>query len=128
MAIQAQRVGGSFWSRLTPRSRLGWWAAGLAAAVVLLQALAYLAIFVGLETSDFAPAVVIPIGLAIISGAAALIVGVLSIITRRERSILVFLSALVGFAYFALWAITFVSGLTGSGPSGPIPSPPPPPG
>lgn len=86
------------------------------------------AILAGLETSDFAPAVVIPVGLAIISGAAALIVGVLSIITRRERSILVFLSALVGFAYFAMWAVTIVSGLSGSGPGGPIHSPPPPPG
>jgi len=124
MAIQVQRVGGRFWSRLTPRSRLGWWAAGLAAAVILLQALAYLAILVGLETSDFAPAVVIPIGLAIISGAAALIVGVISII-KKERSILVFMSALVGFAYFAMWAVTIVSGFTSGGS---IPPPPPPPG
>jgi hypothetical protein len=125
MAIHAQLRGGSPW-HVKPQSGWGWWSVGLAAAFLLFAALVPLAIFSGLETSDFAPAVVIPMGLAGISASAALLVGVVSVIRMKERSILVFLSATLGLVITVFWVGQIVMALwIGAQPHTP---PPPPPG
>lgn len=102
MAVPVRRARQGFWRR--PHTRSAWWALALAIAAPILQMLAYLAIAAGLETSDFSPWVLIPLGLALISGLAALIVGGISII-RGERSVVAFLAIGVGLAFFASFVL-----------------------
>lgn len=113
MAIRAQPARGGLSGRVMPQTNWGRWSVGSAAAFVLLQVVALFAISAGVESS--APAVVVLTGLGLISGTAAAVVGVASIIWRRERSILVFLSAAVGFVVFAFWVGLMVSEFTRGG-------------
>ncbi len=119
MAIQLQHARGGLSGRVMPQTNWGRWCIASAAAFVLFQSLALLAISGGLESS--APAVVIPTGLGLISGTTAVVVGVASIIWRRERSILVFLSAAVGLVVFAYWAGLIVSELIRGGSTQALP-------
>jgi hypothetical protein len=113
MATQVRRAGGGLRGRVVPQTSWGWSCIGLAGAFVVFQALALLAISTGVETS--APAVAIPTSLGLISGSAALFAGIASIVWRKERSILVFLSAAVGLVVFAYWAGLLVSQFMGGG-------------
>ena len=107
-----------------PQTRLGWLAVALAIGVGLFVLIANIDGALGLETTDFAPAIVIPGGLSILCGLAAAIVGIISI-GARERSVLVFLAVAVGVIYAGSWIYTIIAGFSGSAPpSGPRPTPP----
>lgn len=124
MTIQAQRAGGGFRGRAMPQSRWGWWSVGLAAAFIFFLTLAQLAVAFG-QTGN-SPMIVVPFGLALISGTAGLSVGIVGIIWRKERSILVFLSTAVGLVVTALWVEGIVSAFLRVFPPPPPPPNPPP--
>lgn len=112
--------------RILPHTGLGWSSVGCAIAASAFYLLAMLAVAVGLETTDFAPAVVGPLALFALSGVAALIFGVVNVASGHDRSILVFLSAAVGLIVLGLVAWTFSTAFTSQphvGPPGPPPSP-----
>jgi hypothetical protein len=127
MAIRTQGTSGGL--SLMPQSRWGWGSVGLAAAFGVFAALTWLSVALRLGSGgDFEPAIVIPMGLAGISATAALLVGIASIIWRRERSILVFLSAALGLVITAFWVGQIVMAVwIGAQPHTPPPPPPPPP-
>ena len=77
-----------------PNTLFGRWSVGLAAAFILLLVLSLLLTGLG----GVGPGLVGPIlGVAFgISGIAALVTGLISIVKSKERSILVFLAAVVG--------------------------------
>jgi hypothetical protein len=110
MAIRTQRRSGGP-RHVIPQSGWGWCSVALAAAFLVFAALVPLAIFSGLETSDFAPAVVIPMGLAAISAIAAIVLGIIGINSRNDRSILVYIS--VGLGPAAL-VVSFVGSFVAS--------------
>jgi hypothetical protein len=86
---------------ILPKTSLGWWSVGLAIPVFLLFTYPFL-IRLGRVVSfigayfNFA---------FIISGIAAFVIGLISIIRNKERSILVFLATLIG-----LFALLFLLG------------------
>jgi hypothetical protein len=87
---------------ILPKSLLGRWSVGLAAAFFLLFALAGVLTALGGRQPGPVPfvpiAVVVPATVALgISGIATLVTGLISIIKSKERSILVFLAVVVGF-------------------------------
>ena len=79
-----------------PKTSLGRWSVGLAAAFTLLSVL--FAVLTGLGGAGPGPVAPIVIATIIfgISGIAALVTGLISIVKRKERSILVLLAAAVG--------------------------------
>src|SRR4030042_1153445 len=81
---------------ILPKSSLGRWSVGLATAFILLSILFAVLTRLGGEPGPFALIFIanIVIGISFI---AAFIAGLISIIKRKERSILVFLAVLVGF-------------------------------
>jgi hypothetical protein len=124
MAIQTQRRGGSPW-HVKPQSRLGWGSVGLAAAFGVFAALMWLSGVLRLGSGDFNPAFVIPMVFAGISATAALLFGIVSIIRRKERSILVFLSAALGLVITVFWVGQIATALwIGAQPHTPPPPPP----
>ena len=90
MAIQAQVAGGGFWGRIRPQSKWGRRTVGLAAASLLFWALEQVAVAFG--QSVYGPWIVLLLGLQGISSFAALLYGIAGIISREERSILVYLA------------------------------------
>jgi len=82
---------------ILPKSSLGRWSVVLAAAFILLTIL--FAVLTGLGGVGPGPVAFIVIATVVfgISGIAAFITGLISMIKSKERSILVFLAALVGF-------------------------------
>ena len=79
-----------------PKSSLGRWSVGLAAAFILLSILFAVLTRLGGEPGPFALIFIVNIVIGI-SFIAAFVTGLISIIKRKERSILVFLAVLVGF-------------------------------
>ncbi len=81
---------------ILPKSSLGRWSVGLAAAFILLSILFAVLTRLGEEPGPFALIFIanVAIGISLI---AAFITGLISIIKSKERSILVFLAVLVGF-------------------------------
>ena len=81
---------------ILPKTSLGRWSVGLAAAFILLSIL--FAVLTGLGGVGPGPVAPIVIATVIfgISGIAAFVTGLISIIKSRERSILVFLAVIVG--------------------------------
>ena len=78
-----------------PKSILGKWSAGLAVAFILLLALSgVLTGLGGVGPGPVGPIIGVAFG---ISGIAALVTGLISMIRNRERSILVILAVAVGF-------------------------------
>jgi hypothetical protein len=89
---------------ILPRNTLGKWSFGLAIAFVVLMAAPWFLSQIISETIG------VPFGfsfgmLSIISGIAALITGLISTFKYKERSLLVFLSILIG-----LFALVFIIG------------------
>ncbi|MDD5647441.1 MAG: hypothetical protein PHY03_00740 [Dehalococcoidia bacterium] len=81
---------------ILPKSSLGRWSVGLAAAFVLLSILFAVLTGLGGEPGPFALIFVVNIAIGIFF-IAALITGIISIVKSKERSILVFLAVLIGF-------------------------------
>jgi hypothetical protein len=82
---------------ILPKSSLGRWSVGLAAAFILLSILfAVLTGLGGVGPGQVALIVIATVAFGI-SGIAAFITGLISMIKSKERSILVFLAVLVGF-------------------------------
>ncbi len=122
MAIQARPNRGGFVGHLLPQSRVGWWAVALLVGLGLSLLALYASILTG-QAKGYALAVVVPVGLSIVFGLAAGAVGLIGIIAKRERSILVFAAAGVGLVFAGAWLLSgLVSGLFGAGSA---PSPPP---
>ena len=81
---------------ILPKSSLGRWSVGLAAAFILLFVLFWILIAParrGVGPAPFAPMAIVAAG---ISGIAAFVIGLISMIRSKERSILVFLAVVVG--------------------------------
>ena len=79
---------------ILPRSPLGKWAVGLAAAFILVSVLSgVLTALGGVGPGPFGPILSVAFG---VSGLAALITALISVTRSRERSILVFLALFVG--------------------------------
>jgi hypothetical protein len=79
---------------ILPKTSLGRWSVGLAAAFILLLALcAVLTGLGGVGPGPVGPIVTVAFG---ISGITAFVTGLISMIKSGERSILVFLAVLVG--------------------------------
>jgi len=88
---------------ILPKSSLGRWSVGLAAAFILLFVLSLVLTGLGgVGPGPVGPIIGIAFG---ISGIAALVTGLISMIKSQERSILVFLAVVVG-----LFVLTFLLG------------------
>jgi len=86
-----------------PKTTLGKWSVGLAAAFILIFVLSVvLTGSGGVEPGPVGPMVGVTLG---ISGIAALVTGLISTIKSKERSILVFLAVVVG-----LFVLIFILG------------------
>ncbi len=90
--------------KILPQSRLGKWSVGLAVAFIALMTLPW---FLSRIISE---RIGIPFGFtfgisAILSGIAALVTGLISVLKQRERAVLVFLAMLMG-----LFALVFIIG------------------
>jgi hypothetical protein len=81
---------------ILPKSSLGRWSVGLAAAFILLSILFAVLTRSGGEPGPFVLIFITNIAIGILF-VAALITGLISIIKSRERSILVFLAVLIVF-------------------------------
>ena len=81
---------------ILPKSSLGRWAIGLAAAFILLSILFAVLTRLGGEPGPFALIFIANIAIGV-SFIAAFITGLISIIKSKERSIIVFLAVLLGF-------------------------------
>jgi hypothetical protein len=81
---------------IRPKSSLGRWAVGLAAAFILLSILFTVLTRLGGEPGPFALIFIANIAIGI-SFIAAFITGITSIIKSKERSTLVYLAVLAGF-------------------------------
>ena len=89
---------------ILPKSSLGRWSVGLAAAFILLSILFAVLTGLGGEPGPFALIFLVNVVIGI-SFIAAFITGLVSIIKSKERSVLVYLAVLVGF-----WALLFYLG------------------
>ncbi len=92
---------------IRPRSLLGKWSVGLAAAFILLSILFAVLTRLGGEPGPFALIFIanIVIGISFI---VAFITGLISIIKSKERSILVYLAVLVGFGALLFFLYQFL--------------------
>jgi hypothetical protein len=84
---------------VVPRTTLGKWSVGLIGGLVLFFALMLVLLATGQrggETFFSNPALALPTLLAAISGIAAFFTGIVGIIRGKERSVLVFLAAVIG--------------------------------
>ena len=81
---------------ILPKSSLGRWSVGLAAAFILLSILFAVLTGLGGEPGPFALIFLVNVVIDI-SFIAAFITGLVSIIKSKERSVLVYLAVLVGF-------------------------------
>lgn len=81
---------------ILPKSSLGRWSVGLAAAFIVLSILFAVLTMLGREPGPFALIFIMNIAIGI-SFIAALITGLISIIRGNERSILVYLAMIIGF-------------------------------
>lgn len=84
---------------IVPRTTLGKWSVGLIGGLIFFFALLWVLVAAGQrggETFFSNPALTVPALLAAISGIAAFFTGVIGIIKSKERSILVFLAAVIG--------------------------------
>ena len=92
---------------ILPKSSLGRWSVGLAAAFILLSILfAVLTRLVG-EPGPFALIFIVNVVIGI-SFIAAFVTGLVSIIKSRERSIIVYLAMLVGFGALLFYLGSFL--------------------
>jgi len=90
-----------------PRTKLGKWSCGLIAAFSLLFLTAFLFIIWGQPQGDsfFSNLeIAIPMLLAGLCGAAAFVTGICGVIIQKERAVLVFLAAIIGF-YILIFAL-----------------------
>lgn len=85
-----------------PRTKLGWWAAGLALGSLLLQALTHLIALLVTSLSQGGTGLNLGM-LTVVLSLAGGILGVLAVVRNKERSILVWYAILAGF--FALLLI-----------------------
>jgi len=86
--------------KLSPKTKLGRWSVGLIAAFFILFAIFQLLVGSGQqggETFSDNLLLSIPALLMATMGIAAFVTGIIAIIKHKERSILVFISSLIGF-------------------------------
>jgi hypothetical protein len=94
--------------KFLPKTTPGKWSAGLTAGLIVFFLIARLIVASGQqggETFFDTPAISIPMALAATCGVAAFIVGLAGIIRNKERSILVFITTLIG-----LFVLIFIIG------------------
>ena len=82
---------------ILPKSSLGKWSVGLAAAFILLSILFAVLVGLGGVRPGQIPLIMIATVTFGISGIAAFVTGLIGIIKNKERSILVFLAVAAGF-------------------------------
>ena len=92
---------------ILPKSSLGKWSVGLAAAFILLSILFAVLTGLGDEPGPFALIFVVNVVIGI-SSIAAFITGLVSIIKSKERSVLVFLAVLLGFCALLFYLGSFL--------------------
>jgi hypothetical protein len=87
-------------STLLPTTTLGKWSIGLVISLILFFILSFAIIILGHQTGGETffdnLYIAVPMFLAGISGIAAFITGIICILRYKERSVLVFMSALIG--------------------------------
>ena len=93
---------------ILPKSSLGKWSVGLAAAFILLSILFAVLTGLGGEPGPFVLIFIANIAIGI-SFIAAFITGLVSIIQSKERSILVYLSVLIGFGALLFYLGSFLN-------------------
>jgi len=91
----------------TPKTYLGKWAVGLIIAFFIFLSLFFM--FIGLgerggETIFSNLKLLIPYSIAVVSAVASFVIGIISIFKNKERSVLVFLSIILGFLIL-LWTL-----------------------
>ena len=97
---------------ILPKTSLGRWSVGLAAAFILLFVLVLVLAYLGVsaaELVDFSSVGLIIAAAFGISGIGSFVTGLISIIKSKERSILVFV-AVVGIGLFTLMFLIFFIG------------------
>jgi len=92
---------------ILPKSSLGRWSVGLAAAFILLSILFAVLTRLGGEPGPFALIFIVNVVIGI-SFIAAFVTGLVSIIKSRERSIIVYLAMLVGFGALLFYLGSFL--------------------
>ena len=92
---------------ILPKSSLGIWSVGLAAAFILLSILFAVLTGLGGEPGPFALIFIVNVVIGI-SSIAAFITGLVSIIKSKERSVLVFLAVLLGFCALLFYLGSFL--------------------
>ena len=92
---------------ILPKTSLGRWSVGLAAAFILLSLLFAVLTRLGGEPGPFVLIFITNVAIGI-SSIAAFITGLISIIKSKERSILVFLAVLVGFCVLLFYLGEFL--------------------
>ena len=92
---------------ILPKSSLGKWSVGLAAAFILLSILFAVLTGLGGEPGPFALIFIVNVVIGI-SSIAAFITGLVSIIKSKERSVLVFLAVLLGFCALLFYLGSFL--------------------
>jgi len=92
---------------ILPKSSLGKWSVGLAAAFILLSILFAVLTGLGDEPGPFALIFVVNVVIGI-SFIAAFITGLVSIIKSKERSVLVFLALLLSFCVLLFYLGSFL--------------------
>jgi hypothetical protein len=87
-------------STLLPTTTLGKWSIGMGLSLILFFILSFAIIILGHQTGGETFLdnlyIAVPMFLAGISGIAALITGIICILRYRERSVFVFMAALIG--------------------------------
>jgi len=95
-----------------PRTRPGWWSLGLIIGLALALVLARLLAAwgqAGGETFFSNPLLAVPMILAGACGVSAFFTGLISIIIRRERAVLVFVTTIIGLFVLAFWLGEIIS-------------------
>ena len=98
---------------LLPTTKLGIWSIVLAAGVFVFYSLRRMIMIIGHqrggETFFSNPLLAIVMILAALSGMAALVIGIFTILKNKERSVTVFLAMLFGLFVTVFWLGEFIS-------------------
>jgi hypothetical protein len=98
---------------LLPKTTLGKWSLGIILAGILFYVLFFMVVRFGYRGGDTFGvkdvALASPMILAVVSAISSMVVGIISIIKSRERSILIFLATVVGLFAFMLVVGEFLS-------------------
>jgi len=91
----------------TPKTHLGKWTVGLIIAFFIFLAVFFMFVNLGERGGDTIFSnlkLLIPYSIAVLSAVASFFTGIISVFKNKERSVLVFLSVILGFLIF-LWIL-----------------------